>query len=1190
MWIAGGAARTSGMVKTMRARTLMVSCMVCAFAWSAVPVSAAAASATFSDIDETPGVTGGEGTHFQITDSDYLDISLDSTETVKLRLSSVPSVITMMLEPSSSAATSTQITITGLVPDTPYYKYEDSLHNLSVITSDENGTYSYAQDLSRHHRIFIQPRKSTKFISADATGGDCASMGVWDPATLTCTLTTDVTTTIEIDSDGVTLDGGGHTLDGESYAVDGVYLDERTGVTIRNLVIKDFSYGVDLYGSSGNRIEDNTFVNDDSLAIDFYSSDANVISGNTVTLTVPSDIRHQGFVLYDSRKNSFQGDTIALDTQTGTGSHQGILLFDSDGNGFTAESISGVAQGILLFDAKDNVFHDDIIEDTKSEGFMIYSPSSGNRVYHNDFIRNGKQPIDYGGAGDAFSLPPPEGGNYWDAFDDPAEGCSDANHDDFCDAPYDFSGGQDASPWTTQDGWNAPPKPKVSNVLFLPGIEGSRLFEGTGCSKAAEEKLWEPLDDSSVNVVLGAGDGKVKDLALDPSGASACADIYAKEGDVIDTIRGSDLYASLESEMDGLTSGGTINDWEPVAYDWRLSLDDLLANGAERDGKIYYGEATDTPYIEQTLRALAASSKTGKVTIVAHSNGGLVAKALLKKLGDDAPSLVDKVIMVGAPQNGAPYDIGAMLVGDDAGIYRYHYPIVSNAAARAFTQDSPMAYHLLPSEDYLESTMGDRGHPVVRFSGDGYAKEEAAYGSTIANRVALDDFLLAKDDGREKPAWNDLASAEILNPALIDYANSAHASLDAWMPPPGIEVDQVAGWGVDTVGGIDFYSGVPAITGPLAAVDGSGMDIERLYRPILIEDGDGTVPAPSALMMASSTNVKRYWLDLSRINNVPGVKVKRSHGDLFEVPQIQDFIKNSIENSTSTLPAYISSEQPAPQSAEKKLTFFLHSPLTLQLADASGNVTGLAADGSVTEDIPGSAYGEFGEVKYLTAPEGGRYQLAMHGQDSGSFSLDIQESSSGVIIASSTIAGVPTTSNTLATMTITGGIGTASALTIDENGDGKDVLAVNPEAGKTVRYEPPIVAPPPPARAAGGPGYSPYKPVEAVPAASSTQTVPVIPDIAETTTIVASTTPVATTTGTEAVVASWGAPAPVTRRVVTRTVNTPPAPPIATDTRPDLSQTASVYNAVSYQSVMKAAGRRVYTGLYRLWIMFVSLF
>lgn len=727
----------------------------------------------------------------------------------------------------------------------------------------------------------------------------------------------------------------------------------------------------------------------------------------------------------------------------------------------------------------------------------------------------------------------------------------------------------------------------ASNVLFLPGIEGSRLYEGTGCGKSAEEKLWDPIDGSGVGALLGilrgTGDAKVADLELDANGDSACTDVYAKEGDILDTVGGTAIYGSLMREMDELQSEGTIADWEPVAYDWRLSLDALLANGAERGGNIYYEEATSTPYIEQTLRALAKSSKTGRVTIIAHSNGGLVAKALLDRLGGtEAAQLVDKVIMVAVPQAGAPSDIGSMLVGYNAGIYKLKglLSIVSNAAARAFTQNAPMAYHLLPSEKYLASIIEEPAHPVVHFSGDAFSAEKAAYGNSIVTLPALDDFLLAKNGEREKPAQNDLTRAEVLSPSLIEYANDVHATLDAWAPPDGIEVDQIAGWGVDTVAGIDFYTqpGTDAVT---------ALSPLRAYRPIMIEDGDGTVPVPSALLMPESERVKRYWVDL--YSYYKDTKIKRAHADVFEISSLQDFIRDRIEGNAAALPAYFSTAQPEPVAAGKALTFFLHSPLTLELTDASGRTTGLASDGSIAQDIPGSVYGEFGEVKYVSVPAGD-YQLAMHGQASGNFSLDIQESVDGEVTAVSTIANVPTTSSTLAALTIAGGVETASALSVDLRGDGSSVVEIAPEVGAVVKYAPEPPAPEPvlapePASSAGG-GAAVYHAPRSVPAVASTTAPEVAPPPAELPSLVvvepvaAATTTIATTAPAlpEPRQALPRAPEPV------RIAKVPaPAAPSSAPALEPAPQPAAVYSAVSQQPVLSRWGSAVYNGLYRLW-------
>jgi len=569
-----------------------------------------------------------------------------------------------------------------------------------------------------------------------------------------------------------------------------------------------------------------------------------------------------------------------------------------------------------------------------------------------------------------------------------------------------------------------------SSVLFLPGIQGSRLYTGEGCvASATEEKLWEPYE-SWWTALLRAGDAKVRKLFLNASGKSSCDKVYVKTNGVIDSVAGSDIYKTLISEMNGLQTSGDIREWAAVAYDWRLSLDDLLNKGAERDGKIFYADATSTPYIEQTLRTLAARSRTGKVTIIAHSNGGLLAKALMQKLGSEtSKSLVENLVMVGAPQSGAPEAVGATLVGHNAGIYAFsnYFPIVSNSVAKELAGNSPMAYHLLPSQSYFDSVMDDPNHPVSRFAGDGYASEISKYGNAIGTVTELYGFL--RDS--------------LLNSSLIDYAGATHSSLDSWTPPEGIMVSQVAGWGADTTAGIDFYT--PAATDAITALEPM-----RSYRPISTEDGDGIVPTPSALMMSVSANVKRYWVNLFAYSNE--TELDRRHKDLFEIPQLEEFIKNIIKNSTSTLPAYISTTQPPTNTEDKKLTFYLHSPLTLQLTDASGRVTGIGPDDAVTQDIPDSSYGEFGEVKYVSVPQGNTYELKMYGQDTGTFALDIQESVGGIVSNTSTVANVPVTANTLASLTITDGVSTASALRVDKNGDNTSIINVTPKVGEYVNY------------------------------------------------------------------------------------------------------------------------------------------
>ncbi len=607
------------------------------------------------------------------------------------------------------------------------------------------------------------------------------------------------------------------------------------------------------------------------------------------------------------------------------------------------------------------------------------------------------------------------------------------------------SGGFGSStPTATTTASTTPPGPQVSNVLFLPGIKGSRLYsDETRCGVVTcDNRLWDPLSNSDV-----------EDLYLHPNGESVRQDVYVKDEDIIDSVLGKKYYQTFIEEMDELQASTTLDGgnfkWKPVAYDWRLSLDSLIVNGVERDGKIYYEEASSTPYIEQTLKQLAATSTTGKVTLVAHSNGGLVVKALLAKLGpEETARLVDKIIFIGVPQTGAPQALGALLFGDHEGLPKDNLPfLASRSAARGLAENSPMAYHLLPSQKYLQETQ-DPSHAILSFSGSVfYPNERTAYGTSIDTVTELDNFLLAAENGRNKPAPEDVNSANVLNSTLISYANSTHASLDTWVPPSSVSVYQIAGWGANTISGIDFYDEQKLI--------GITVGHKKQYRLSFVEDGDEVVPIPSALMMSTSTpNIERAWINLQKAR--AGLE-KYDHANIFEIEDVRNYIFNLIRSEPVIATQIITSTQPREADARKKLIFQLHSPLTLGIYDGNGNHTGLNTDGSVNKNIPGAEYGEFGDVKYLIVPAGQPYQLVMHGQSDGSFSLDIQEQTGNTVTTSATLADLPTTASTIARLSITNGIADASPLQVDSDGNGSTDITTSVKIGETVNYVPKVL-------------------------------------------------------------------------------------------------------------------------------------
>ncbi len=106
-------------------------------------------------------------------------------------------------------------------------------------------------------------------ISASAGGKHCELVGTWDAPTNTCTLNTNIhllnaTNGFSIMSDGITLDGAGHLLVGMGGNTTGVSALMRHNITIKNMQIRGFEYGISSIGSShsviaGNSLSSNTY-------------------------------------------------------------------------------------------------------------------------------------------------------------------------------------------------------------------------------------------------------------------------------------------------------------------------------------------------------------------------------------------------------------------------------------------------------------------------------------------------------------------------------------------------------------------------------------------------------------------------------------------------------------------------------------------------------------------------------------------------------------------------------------------------------------------------------------------------------------------------------------------------------------------------------------------------------------------
>lgn len=586
-----------------------------------------------------------------------------------------------------------------------------------------------------------------------------------------------------------------------------------------------------------------------------------------------------------------------------------------------------------------------------------------------------------------------------------------------------------------------------SSVLFLPGIESSRLYEGAG-------QLWEPGASTPIG-----------NLILQPDGSDLGHNIYTK--DVIDEAyaptAGPNIYKSFLHEMSVLADDQRIAAFEAIPYDWRLSLQDNIDYGHKIGDQIYYSgdnRATSTPYLVQEFNHLKDISPAKKVTVIAHSNGGLLLKQLLIS-HPELNQYIDKIIFVDVPQVGTPQAIGGLLHGYKQGIPADIAPLfLSPKEARTIANNFPSLYNLLPSQGYF-TYIDD---PAVTFDSSTLPDYVSRYGDTVHSTDRLNAFL---NDSYQKvsPDSSDLSYPASTNATMLSDAQTLHTSLDAWEPASTTELIQIAGWGIPTtLRGIEYYKKQVCLTAGLSCIP----TMVFAYEASTTIDGDGTVVTPSQLWTSHLLpNVKNYWVDLRQYNTDhlilsaggPGGLLATKHADVTEVPSLLQFLSDTVASTTSSrIYQYLSDTVPSSSNVHR-LRYALHSPLTLNLYDDQGRHTGISTTtGFVEEQIPGTYYMEFGDVKYIFSDATTPTHLIMNGYDNGVFTLNVDEFSGDTKTASTTFKNIPTTSSTVAELSASSDIASVSSLAVDEDGDGTYDYELQPKLNDVTTLPKPILS------------------------------------------------------------------------------------------------------------------------------------
>lgn len=567
--------------------------------------------------------------------------------------------------------------------------------------------------------------------------------------------------------------------------------------------------------------------------------------------------------------------------------------------------------------------------------------------------------------------------------------------------------------------------PNNPPVLFLPGFQGSRLYVEQNNSLT---KAWEPLTNSRLSLLEMNKDGSsVNNVrvgtvidAIDVFegvlfkfnriyGISITEYLETYPDTLLETID-AQLPSPLRLEDFLITADGSMT-WYTYPYDWRYDVLDIVENGTLRtDGEVIY--------LDEVVKKLYEVAQE-PIHIVAHSNGGLLARALMIHLA--AEGHADKIAsltLVGSPQSGTPKTIAALLHGYEQGRF---FGIVTNGnTSRKISKNMPGAYALLPFETYFKN----ESEPVVYKKTSLPEKYEEWFTSPINTFEKFSRFIenIPEDEDSSK-----LNVPQQLNKDLFKKALETHRKLHSWEKPGSLIFRQVGGTGLATLSALGYEKDFKLICP--AAILTCFSEQKVKFVPKILNAGDDTVIQTSASFGAE---IEKIILDLKNIQNQ---NKDIGHATLIKDPEILSIIENIIKNEIVTS-EFIVEESSAPSELISAIS--VHSPVLLSVTDGLGNKTSIEKledtdIWQITEDIPGSFVEFVGEGKYIFLPSG-NYSIEVEGIDSGSFDLKLSEiKTDGTLELVDDFQNIPVTEKTVAETSSS--VGGFSELNLDLDGD-----------------------------------------------------------------------------------------------------------------------------------------------------------
>jgi len=396
----------------------------------------------------------------------------------------------------------------------------------------------------------IQPVKASGTIYIRADGSiDPSTAPISTVDNVTYTFTDNISEPLVVQRNNIIVDGANRTVQGSGSGA-GINLTERSNVTIKNMEIKAFQYGIYLRSSLSNSISGNNITNNWNGISLYVSSNYNGIFGNNIKTNTG-----WGIDLHSSSYNSIFENNIISNT------NYGIYFESSSSNSISKNNITDNWNGVHLYLYSDcnRIFRNSITANKKYGVYLSYSSNNSisgnnltanlwcgvylylssnyNRIYHNNFVNNTPYQADVYSSTSDWDNGYPSGGNYW----------SNYTGTDFHRGPYQNETGSDGIGDTAYiiDASNQDRYPlmKLQTEIVSMSLTGTspHVANGTDFSEVRINAT-----DISGDPVIGAEIVVVKRMGEDDKEEFSIVD-YANEtyiADVSSTLAGdAQLYA-----------------------------------------------------------------------------------------------------------------------------------------------------------------------------------------------------------------------------------------------------------------------------------------------------------------------------------------------------------------------------------------------------------------------------------------------------------------------------------------------------------------------------------------------------------------------------------------------------------------------------------------------------------------------